>query len=114
MLGHALQEPLESPESYRLKVQQAIQVFLDLSQQYPELAPIVQQFRKDVDEHLALGDFKVAQFYANRGNYLGALSRLKTIIDKYPNFSHIDEVDRLYKTISTARQAAKSPQEHVK
>ena len=114
MLGHAFQEPPRSPEDYRVKVQQAFQVFLDLSQQYPDLAPVVQQFIRDVDENLALGDFRVAQFYANKGNYVGALSRLKTIIDKCPNFSRIDEVDQLYKTISTATQAAKSPQEHVK
>jgi len=97
--GHASQEPLRASVDYRSKVQQAVQ---ELVQQYREAAPVVQQFMKDLDEKLAQGDFKVAQYYASRGNNVGALSRLKTIIDNYPNFSRIDEVNQLYKKMSIA------------
>jgi outer membrane protein assembly factor BamD (BamD/ComL family) len=97
--GHAFQEPLKASVDYRSKVQQAIQ---ELVQQYRELAPVVQQFMKDLDEKLAQGDFKVAQYYASRGNNIGALSRFRTIIDNYPNFSRIDEVNQLYKEMSIA------------
>ena len=97
--GHAFQEPLRASVDYRSKVQQAVQ---ELVQQYREAAPVVQQFMKDLDEKLAQGDFKVAQYYASRGNNVGALSRLKTIIDNYPNFSRIDEVNQLYKKMSIA------------
>jgi len=97
--GHAFQEPLRVSVDYRSKVQQAVQ---ELVQQYREAAPVVQQFMKDLDEKLAQGDFKVAQYYASRGNNAGALSRLKMIIDNYPNFSGIDEVNQLYKKMSIA------------
>jgi outer membrane protein assembly factor BamD (BamD/ComL family) len=99
LAGHAFQEPLRASVDYRSKVQQAVQ---ELVQQYREAAPVVQQFMKDLDEKLAQGDFKVAQYYASRGNNVGALSRLKTIIDNYPNFSRIDEVNQLYKKMSIA------------
>jgi beta-lactamase regulating signal transducer with metallopeptidase domain len=50
----------------------------------------------DIAEDLAIGDLKVAQFYAEKSNYAAAMSRLKKIIDNYPGFSRIDEVKRLY------------------
>jgi len=40
-----------------------------------EFAPAVQQLLKRVEETLASGDFSVGQFYADKGNYAGALSR---------------------------------------
>jgi outer membrane protein assembly factor BamD (BamD/ComL family) len=67
-----------------------------------EYAPTVQQLLERMEEALASGDFKVAQFYAERGNHAGAILRLKKIIDDYPGFSRIDEVNQLHKALSTA------------
>jgi outer membrane protein assembly factor BamD (BamD/ComL family) len=102
--GHSFQEPLKTSVDYRSKVQQAVQ---ELVQQYRELAPVVQLFMKDLDEKLAQGDFAVAQYYVGRRNNFGALSRLKTIIDNYPNFSRIDEVNQLYKEMSKSDGASR-------
>jgi outer membrane protein assembly factor BamD (BamD/ComL family) len=92
---------------------QAMRKFL---QQSPdsEFAPAVRQLLKRVEETLAAGDFSIAQYYADRGNYAGALSRLKTIIDSYPGFSHIDEVNKLYETLAPAKPLSNSPQEKTK
>jgi outer membrane protein assembly factor BamD (BamD/ComL family) len=68
-----------------------------------EYAPTVQQLLERMEEALASGDFRVAQFYADRGNYAGAILRLRKIIDDYPGFSRIDEVNQLYKALSTAK-----------
>ena len=68
-----------------------------------EYAPAVQQLLERIEESLASGDFKVAQFYAERGNHAGAISRLKKIMDDYPGFSRIDEVNQLYKALSTPK-----------
>jgi outer membrane protein assembly factor BamD (BamD/ComL family) len=114
MGGHAFQVPPQSPEDYHSNWSKAQQALRELLQQYPDLAPTVQQFIKDMDENLALGDFKVGQFYASKGNHAGALSRLKIIIDKYPNFSRIDEVNQLYKTLSNTKQPSQSPQGNAK
>ena len=89
------------------KAEEAITRFL---QQHPDsdYVPIAKQSLLDVQDNLALGSFKTAQFYTSRGNYAGAIMRLRTIIDKYPNFSRIDEVKRLYDALSTTKQ---QPQE---
>jgi GWxTD domain-containing protein len=58
----------------------------------------------EMGETQASGSFTVAQFYADRGNYAGAIARLKEIIDNYPSFSRIDDVNRLYAALSTNQQ----------
>jgi outer membrane assembly lipoprotein YfiO len=85
------------------KARIAFQRFLE---KYPDsdYVPIARQYLGDISEYLAGGDFEVAHFYADKSNSIGSLSRLKTIIDNYPNYSRIDEVNQLYKTLSTAKQ----------
>jgi hypothetical protein len=139
MIGYAFQEPrqlsadqlseakgritdhnTESPQSpdrdQTFNLRALVQEMRKFLQQSPdsEFAPAVQQLLKKAEETLASGDFKVAQFYADRGNYAGAISRYKTIIDNYPGFSRIDEVDKLYETLAPARQPSHSSQEKTK
>ena len=116
MAGYAFQEPQQPPDQdqrYSMRLEQQIQEFL---QKYPnsEFAPIARQCLKDMKEIRARGDWDIAQFYASRGNYAGAISRLKAIIDTHPDFSHIDEVNQLYETLSKARKRSQSPQENTK
>jgi GWxTD domain-containing protein len=66
--------------------------------------PIGKESKSETGETQARGSFTVAQFYDDRGNYAGARTRLKEIIDNYPGFSRIDEVNRLYAALSTAQQ----------
>lgn len=77
-------------QNYTERAEVEIKKFLD---QFPnhEYAPYVRRYLDEVQENLALRDFGVGQFYAGRGNYLGAISRLKDIPDKYPGFSMMDE-----------------------
>jgi outer membrane assembly lipoprotein YfiO len=99
---------LDRDQNTLMKVQEA-RIFL---QRFPgsELAPTVRQLIEIVDEYLALGEFEIAQFCADRGDYAGARSRLKTIIDKYPNFSRIDEINKLHESLPPFP----SPQENTK
>jgi outer membrane protein assembly factor BamD (BamD/ComL family) len=110
-------ESLQSPDrdqTFNLKaLVQEMRKFLQKSPD-SEFAPAVQQLLKKAEETLASGDFRVAQFYADRGNYAGAISRYQTIIDNYPSFSHIDEVNKLYETLAPARQPSHSSQEKTK
>ncbi len=57
-----------------------------------DFAPIVRQYKVDIEEVLALGDLGVARFYADKGNVAGEKGRLKTIIDNYKDFSRLNEV----------------------
>jgi outer membrane assembly lipoprotein YfiO len=113
-LNYELMQSPDRSQKYTLalNMEQAIREFL---RQYPDsdFAPAAKQCLKDAEENLALGNFRIAQFYAGRGNYVGAISRLKTIIEKYPNFSRIDEVNKMYETLSTAKRRSQSPQENA-
>ncbi len=85
-------------QGYTYKAHEAIRHFLD---QFPEskYAPIARQYLKEIEEILAGYDLEMAHSYASKDDYAAAISRLKTIIDNYPNFSHLDEAKRLYESL---------------
>ncbi len=87
-------------EYHPYEAEEVIDRFL---QKYPDsdLVPIAKQALSDVRENIADGNLSVVRFYVDRGNYAGALSRLKTIIAKYPDYSRIDEARQLYESLST-------------
>ena len=81
------------------KAEQRLKVLL---QQFPNtsLRTEVQTRLNEVQENLAMHNLQVARFYIGRnergrGGLKGAQSRLREIVEKYPNFSYMDEV--LYK-----------------
>jgi outer membrane protein assembly factor BamD len=84
---------MRSPDrdpTYSVKAEAAIKKFLEM---FPDndYTPIARQFLKEVQENLAQGDLGVALFYEQRGNYVGAKSRLKEIAEKYKDFSAMDQ-----------------------
>ena len=91
-----------------------------LLQQYPQtkLRPIVEDHLRETQESLAMHNLGVARFYyearynKGRGTGLkGSQSRLKEIIDKYPDFSLRDEV--LFR-LATTYQLEEEPDEAAK
>ena len=91
-----------------------------LLQQYPQtnLRAVVEDHLRETQENLAMHNLGVANFYyearynKGRGTGLkGAQSRLKEIIDKYPNFSLRDEV--LFR-LATTYQLEEEPDEAAK
>jgi outer membrane protein assembly factor BamD len=63
--------------------------------QYPD-APktLITQCRqklRDVQEVLALREAELAQFYATHSNWPATIARYQTVIDTYPQFSHMDD-----------------------
>jgi outer membrane protein assembly factor BamD len=78
------------------KAEQQLKVVL---QQYPktQLKSEVELRLKEVQENLAMHNLQVANFYLDRfnngkaSNPKGAQSRLREIVEKYPNFSYLDE-----------------------
>jgi outer membrane protein assembly factor BamD len=103
--------------SHARKAELRLKVIL---QQHPQsaLRPDVQQRLKEVQENLAMHNLGVARFYyearynKGRGTGLkGAQSRLKEIVEKYPNFSYMDEV--LFR-LGTTFQLEEEPDEAAK
>ena len=78
------------------KAEQRLKVLL---QQFPNttLKQDVLQRLNEVQENLAMHNLQVARFYVGRNNrgvggLKGAQSRLREIVEKYPNFTYMDEV----------------------
>ncbi|OLE54098.1 MAG: hypothetical protein AUG51_09670 [Acidobacteria bacterium 13_1_20CM_3_53_8] len=70
-----------------------------LLQQFPQtqLRPSVMEHLYQVQESLGMHNLQVARFYVGRqehghGGLKGAQDRLREILQKYPNFSYMDEV----------------------
>jgi outer membrane assembly lipoprotein YfiO len=85
-----MRAPDRDPQ-YSYKAEGAIRKMLET---FPDsdYAPIARQYLREVQENLAQGDYGVGRFYADRGNQAGARSRFKEIVDKYPDYSVMDEV----------------------
>ncbi len=89
------------------KAEAAIKKFLDL---FPDndYVPIAKQYQNEVEENLARSDYGVGEFYAGRGNYAGAKSRFKEIVDNYHNYS---ELDNAYFQLGQALEKTLNPDE---
>jgi tetratricopeptide (TPR) repeat protein len=89
------------------KAELAIKKMLE---QFPDsdYVPIAKQYLNEVQESLALSDFGVGQFYADRGNFLGAKSRFREIADKYPNYSAMDDA---YYRLAQSLEKTQNPDE---
>jgi outer membrane assembly lipoprotein YfiO len=72
----------------------ALREIKNFEQRFPDsdYLPIVKQFQIEVEENLARGDLGVGQFYADKGNYSGAVGRYKEILEQYKDFSGLDDV----------------------
>jgi outer membrane protein assembly factor BamD len=98
------------------KAEQRLKVLI---QQYPQskLRPEVEQRLNEVQENLAMHNLQIGNFYykakyqAGKGGLKGAQSRYKEIVEKYPNFSFMDEV--LFR-LATTYQQEEEPDEAAK
>lgn len=89
-----------------------------LLQQFPQtkLRPEVELRLREVQDNLGMHSLDIARFYGDRyrnhkGGLKGSQDRLKEIIEKYPNFCHMDEV--LFRYASTF-QEEEEPDEAAK
>ncbi len=73
---------LHAEEEYRLMLQQ-----------FPEstLVPAAQQRLREVQEVMATRETDVAAFYATRSAWPATIARYQTVVDTYPQYSHMDD-----------------------
>jgi len=89
------------------KAEQRLKV---LMQQFPQtkLRPDVEQRLREVQENLAMHNLQIGNFYykakyeQQKGGLKGAQSRYREIVEKYPDFSFMDEV--LFRLAATYQQ----------
>lgn len=61
---------------------------------YPDstLVPQAKQRLRDVQEVLATREADIASYYGTRDNYAAVIARYQTVADRYPLYSHMDDV----------------------
>jgi outer membrane protein assembly factor BamD len=57
--------------------------------QFPnsKFAPEAEQLLRNIQENMAMKEYKVGRFYQTKGNDKAAANRLDALVDQYPNFS---------------------------
>lgn len=92
-VGMAHYRRVEKPDRDRSEAEFAEQEFQIFLQKYPQspLVPQVQQQLRNVQEILADGDFKIAQYYNTKGASRAAAGRLLDVVGRYPLYSNSDK-----------------------
>ncbi|MFZ0774065.1 MAG: outer membrane protein assembly factor BamD [Candidatus Sulfotelmatobacter sp.] len=68
--------------------------YRNLIMQYPDNPKLVKEGKQrllEVQEVLAEREFEIGKFYYYRLSYPASIARLKTLVEKYPLYSHADE-----------------------
>jgi len=89
----SLYEQIGDVERDQQKTQDALTALQDLVQRFPD-TEYARDARLKVDltqDHLAGREMTIGRFYLRQGEYLGAINRLHTGIDKYQTTSHAPE-----------------------
>lgn len=89
-INYRLMKPADRDPTYARKAEVELEKFLE---NYPdsELAPTAREVLREVKETLARGIQGIGNFYFERKSYLASESRYKEVLEKYPQFSELDE-----------------------
>jgi outer membrane protein assembly factor BamD len=86
-------QQMEKPDRDYTHALRAEEEYRQLILQYPDskLLPEAKQRLLEVQEVLAEREFRVGRFYYLRQSYPASIARLRSVVDKYPLYSHADE-----------------------
>jgi outer membrane protein assembly factor BamD len=86
---------MDKPDRDYAKATHAQEEYRLMLQQFPEstLVPQAKQRLREVQEVMATRESAIAAFYAvHSNNYPAAIARYQTVVDTYPQYSHMDDV----------------------
>jgi outer membrane protein assembly factor BamD len=85
---------MDKPDRDYSKAVHAEEEYRLMLQQFPEstLVPEAKQRLREVQEAMATREADIAAFYATRNTWPAAIARYQTVVDTYPQFSHMDDV----------------------
>ncbi len=85
---------MDKPDRDYAKAQHAEEEYRLMLQQFPDstLVPQAKQRLREVQEVMATREADIGEFYATHNNYAATIARLQTVVDTYPQFSHMDDV----------------------
>ena len=85
---------MDKPDRDYSKAQHAEEEYRLMLQQFPDstLVPQAKQRLREVQEVMATREAEIGDFYATHNNYAATIARLQTVVDTYPQYSHMDDV----------------------
>jgi len=86
---------MDKPDRDYAKCTHAEEEYRLMLQQFPEstLVPQAKQRLREVQEVMATRESAIAAFYATHSNnFAAAIARYQTVVDTYPQYSHMDDV----------------------
>jgi outer membrane protein assembly factor BamD len=85
---------MDKPDRDYAKAVHAQEEYRLMLQQFPEstLVPQAKQRLREVQEVMATREADIAAFYGTHNNWPATIARYQTVVDTYPQFSHMDDV----------------------
>ncbi|WP_433968129.1 outer membrane protein assembly factor BamD [Tunturiibacter gelidiferens] len=85
---------MDKPDRDYAKAVHAEEEYRLMLQQFPEstLVPQAKQRLREVQEVMATREANIAAFYQTHNNYPATIARFQTVVDTYPQYSHMDDV----------------------
>src|ERR1700744_2691841 len=85
---------MDKPDRDYSKAVHAEEEYRLMLQQFPEstLVPQAKQRLREVQEVMATRESEVAAFYSTHSNWPATIARYQTVVDTYPQYSHMDDV----------------------
>src|SRR6201996_1490720 len=85
---------MDKPDRDYSKIVHAEEEYRLMLQQFPEstLVPQAKQRLREVQEVMATRESEVAAFYSTHSNWPATIARYQTVVDTYPQYSHMDDV----------------------
>lgn len=85
---------MDKPDRDYTKATHAEEEYRLMLQQFPEssLVPQAKQRLREVQEVLAEREAEIGDFYASRAAWPATIARYQTVVDTYPEYSHMDDV----------------------
>jgi outer membrane protein assembly factor BamD len=85
---------MDKPDRDYAKAVHAEEEYRLMLQQFPDstLVPQAKQRLREVQEVMATRETAIAAFYATHANWPATIARYQTVVDTYPQYSHMDDV----------------------
>src|ERR1700744_128010 len=85
---------MDKPDRDYSKAVHAEEEYRLMLQQFPDstLVPQAKQRLREVQEVMATRETAIAAFYATHANWPATIARYQTVVDTYPQYSHMDDV----------------------
>ena len=93
-IGDIYFRQMDKPDRDYAKATHAEEEYRRMLTDYPDstLVPQAKQRLREVQEALATREASIGAYYGTRDNWPATIARYQTVVDTYPQFSHMDDV----------------------